>query len=423
MRLGLSLATLALLQVVLSLVIQLAVLRIVGVGSLTDAFVAAQAVPLVVFSIISVSLHGIWQPRMSILINEGAEWRKAQGIAQGQTLLVFGSVGIPLLLLSDLWLPLMFPGFDQVQVALCSKMTLPLIASAGLNCHSAIFITALRARDRFIRGELVALLGNALAIALIFVLVPVKGIHMAAWIIFTRALLVYILLYVLAERPLVAVRQAWSHRESWESLKPLIAGSSLYKTSPLVDRYWSSQASAGGVTLLNLAQSAMGVLATVLERAICVPAAPELARLVQRRDYMGVRRAYRRCVLLISLITALLAAGLVAIYSVWQPLFDIALNMPAPQAAEIWWICLALLGYLHVAAAGTIVVAAFYAMGDTRTPLTIGVIGFFVGVLLKSVGFLQMGLIGLASASSLYYLCNMMFMCIFLEKKIDANLS
>ena len=75
------------LQLIFNFLVQLLILRIVGIGHLTDAFIAAQAVPLVLFSIISVSLSSVWQPRLSLLNNNRVRWKDGQGVALGQAVI------------------------------------------------------------------------------------------------------------------------------------------------------------------------------------------------------------------------------------------------------------------------------------------------------------------------------------------------
>ncbi len=392
-------------------------------GPMTDAFVAAQSVPLFLFSILSVSLQSVWQPRLSVLLNDSAKWRETQGIAQTQTLMLFASVAIPVALFSDAWIRVIFPGFDHEQSRLTSSMTLPLLAGAAFNCHSALLTTALRARDQFIRAEMVSLIGTLFLLGMTWVVVPVGGVAAAAWAVLARAIGVFLVLHSQAGRPVLLARQAWRHRDAWTSLRPLLAGSAVYKTSPLVDRYWTSLAPAGGVTVFSLAQTAMSALATVLERAVCVPVVPQLARLAAREEYEELRKTYRTCVVRISLATALAAVGMIALYPEWEAILGMLLKVSPGQAHDMWFVCLALLGYLHVAASGTIAVSAFYALNDTRTPVRIGMTGFILGVILKSAGFLLMGLTGLAIASSAYYICNIAAMCMLLEKKIDKFVS
>ena len=78
-----------------------------------------------------------------------------------------------------------------------------------------------------------------------------------------------------------------------------------------------------------------------------------------------------------------------------------------------------LLGFVLVAAAGTAVVAVFYAMGDTRTPALIGSAGFVLGLAAKAAGFLAAGLPGLAAATSLYYLLNLGALVYFAWRRLE----
>lgn len=423
MKLNLSLGVLAALQLTASLLIQLTVLRLVGAGPETDAFVAAQAGPLVLFAILSVSLHSVWQPRLSVVADDVARWRELQGVAQGQVLITFGSLALVLCVSAPLWIPHLFPGFEHAQVLLTTAMSLPLFVATALNGHSTLFTTALRSRDRFVAAEVVALGGTLISLALIAVTVPWAGVKAAPWCILARALAVSAILHVRAGRPAPNLRKAWSSGEVWQQLRPLLAGSSLYKTAPLIDRYWSSQAAAGGVTVLSLAQTGMGALAAVLERAFCVPVAPQLGRLVGRADYVQLRSVCRRAIKRVTIATVLIAAALGASHPLWVPALGALLKLSPQVATQMWLICMLLIGYLHVASSGTVVVAAFYAMGNTRTPVRIGIAGFLIGVVLKSVGFVMYGLPGLALATSTYYVGNFLTTWLFLEKTIHARLS
>jgi peptidoglycan biosynthesis protein MviN/MurJ (putative lipid II flippase) len=190
-----------------------------------------------------------------------------------------------------------------------------------------------------------------------------------------------------------------------------------------VDRYWASQAPAGAITTLSLAQTAMGALATILERAICMPITPSLARHVAQSDYIGLRRAYRSGLFRITIVVICLTILLVVLKPIFAVAATIVLNINSEEALTLWLMCLLLVGYLHVTASGTVVVAAFYAMGNTKTPVKIGVIGFIASIGIKSLGYFFFGISGLAFAVSIYYASNMIVMCIFLETFIHDKIS
>jgi putative peptidoglycan lipid II flippase len=422
-KLTLSLGALATLQLLANVALQLLVLTIVGAGPETDAFVAAQALPQVLLAVLAVSMQSVWQPRLAVLATNLAAWKDAQRAAQGQALLLFGGAAVGAVASAELWVHGLFPGLSAGQRAMTVTLVLPMIAGAALSGHAALLTTALRAREQFIRAEAVALAGSVFAVGLIIATVPRYGVVAAAWANLARAALVSAVLFVLAQCPRPSLAGAWRRTEIWQQLRPMLAGSSLYKTAPLVDRFWSSQAGTGGMTIFSIAQTAMGALATVVERALSMPVAPRLARLAEAGDLAGMRRLYRRCVWNITWPVAGVGLLLLAVEPIWVEVIGPLLKIGPSLAFQLWVVCLLLLGYLHVAASGTIAVAAFCAMGEAQTPVKVGVPAFIASVAVKSVAFVVWGLPGLAAATSVYYLANMAMLLMLLETRTNARTS
>jgi len=418
-----SLGLLAALQLLTNLALQVVVLSIVGVGSMTDAYVAAQAVPVLLVSVLATSLQNVWQPRLAVLNDDNAARMNAQSLAHGQALIVFGVPVLLLMLSSSIWVKLLFPGFSADQLSLTAKMTQILLAASLFNGSSSLLTTAQRSRDRFIGPEVVQLIGFILAIAAAIPLLRLYGIDAVPWIILGRSVAVSLVLYEMAERPGAAPVTALRTTDIWPGAALLLAGSSIYKTGPLVDRYWISTAPAGSVTVFNLVQAGMNALATVLDRAICVPAGPALARLAQAGEMEALRSLYRQCVRRALYAIAALTLLLFAVQPFWADLAGLALKISPVLAQQMWLVCLSLLGYLLVAGCGYAVIAGFYALGDMRTPVSVGVVGFLIGVVLKSVAFLKFGVLGLAVATSAYYVLNLVVLIVLLERKTRADVS
>lgn len=376
---------------------------------------------MVFYSAISVSLQNVWQARLSILGGGSNQWANAQRIAQGQAMLMFGLASLLVSTTASYWVPIAFAGFSADQHHLVELLSIPLLGWMFFAGLTAMLTTAQRSRDQFIGAEVASLAGTLLAIGGAIALVPRAGVVAAAWISLCRAVFVFGIVFWMAGRPIPSPVRAWNERDTWRQLRMLLAGSSLYKTSPLIDRYWSSHAPAGGVTVFNLAQLAMSSLGTILERSISVPIAPQLARLVESNDMPGLRALYRRGVLRITLLAGVILLALFAVWPVWRMVVAVLLKFQGNVADELWLVCVLLLGYLHVAASGTIVTSAFMALGDTRTPVLVGVIGFFFGVALKSVAFVVWGIAGLALATSAYYLVNLVAMLLLLERSIHVR--
>ena len=294
-------------------------------------------------------------------------------------------------------------------------MSPPLFAAAALNLHGLVMLAAERARSHFYAAETASLAASLATVALLFWIVPHFGITGAAWTILARSLLTALLLHRLSGRPSPNLRAAWRTGNTWRQLRVLLAGSALQKSNPLVERYWSAQAASPGVTLLALAQGAITAAATMMERMVNVPLAPRMARLVDRGEYAAEHRLYLRGMLQVLAMVALAAILLIAFKAIWLSVLGYALKLPQSHAESLWQTCMLLLPMLLSGAAGPLVVARFYARGNTGLPGQILSVGFVAGLALKAVGFLHWGLVGLVAAISLGHLLNLALLCLFAE--------
>ncbi len=407
MRTPITLGLLAALQLLAGLAGQLIVLRIVGIGWQTDAYVAAQAVPTILTAVVAASLQSLWLPRFARAADSEPTWYTELGIAQGQTLKVMLSLTLPLWASSALWVQFAFPGFSDSQFELVVHVGAPLFAAAGFNALVGILTAALRARGRFIAPEAFSLFASLATLAGIAILVPHYGVTAAAWLSCARGLLILVVLLFAARRPGFHLRVTEQGREVAGQVRPLVSGGVFIKSGPLVDRYWGSHAGGGDITILSVAQLAVTSLATILERALLAQALPSFAKHLKSGGPAELMQAYRTCLCRIFFAVLAIGAGLVAIRPAWDSLCAQVLRMSPDSAWQFWLICLALLPSLFVAIAGSAAVAVFYAFGETRLPTLIGVLGFGVSLVLKSLLFLRFGIIGIAIGASACLMLNM----------------
>ncbi len=423
MRQSLYIGVVVALQLLATFVTQLLIVRLAGINSDTDAYIAAQAVPAVIFAIVTSVLQSVWLPRLSLVSSDPERWRKEQSISQGQAFIMGGGILFILWLGASWWLPIVFPGLSSEQVERTLSFMGPLLIATALNTQAAMISIGLRATNRFLAAEIVSMVGAFTTLFFVFLMLPQYGLKIVPWVLACRAIAVYVIQLKLAEWPTICINEGFSSKETWRLMRPLLCGASIYKTSPLVDRFWASQAPLGGLTVLNLAQSLMAALSTIIERSICMPITPKLSRFVAANDYNAVRNAYRVGVKNVTLAVGLFAALLLITYNALATVVMGLFHVDTETAFNILLICFFLLGYLHVAASGTIVVAVYYAMGDTKTPVKIGISGFLIGILLKSAGFLMFSLPGLAFAISAYYIINMVTLCFIAEKTLDEKIA
>jgi peptidoglycan biosynthesis protein MviN/MurJ (putative lipid II flippase) len=255
------------------------------------------------------------------------------------------------------------------------------------------------------------------------IFVKTGGVLAVTWIMCARSFATFLFLWALLKFPLPRALGDKNTYTIFKDVLALMSGSSIYKLGPLVDRYWASQATAGNLTIYNLAQSVMGAIASLLERAISLPAIPQLSRDISEAKYDAVGRKYKRTLLYIW--STILVGGLMGwlAFSSIQPSVASVFNLNMRQVQLLAMLSFALLGFLGVAASGGVINAMFYSMGDVKTPISIGIIGFFFGLLIKSLAFVNFGLVAMAIGTSTYYHATMIVMITIFERRLREKRS
>jgi putative peptidoglycan lipid II flippase len=276
---------------------------------------------------------------------------------------------------------------------------------------------ALRARQKFVLPEIVALVGTMIAIAITALTIRRFGIVAAAIGTLVRSVLVFATLFVLAGRPRPALRGVFRHTAAWLRIRPLLMSSVVSKSGPLVDRFLGSFAPPGGLTTLNLALVGMTSLASVLERSLCTVPMTSLGLLAKARDIQGMRKIYRKCLRQTALAACAAFLALAAIYPFWTGLAYSLLSLGESAASDVWLFCALLVLFLVPASAGTVFTYSFYAFGDTPTPARVGITGFLLSIPLKAVGFHLYGITGVVLGILVHYLGNLAVLVWLLERR------
>jgi putative peptidoglycan lipid II flippase len=405
-------------QLVSQILIQLIVIRFLGLGEATDIFFAAQAIPTVVTAILASSLQSVWIPQFSKNVNDISKIKKLQSTAHGQVFIIGICLGSLLGISSPYWLPLAFPGFSPDQISNLISYTLVFLIINQIYIHFIIMTCQLRAQSKFISAELVPTIFTGFAVLAIWKFLPQYGLAAVLFILFLRGFFILVGISIIAGGIYFSFFDK-VEKKTWQMLQPLIAGNSVYKTMPIVDRYWASMSPAGGVTLFNTGQSAMTSIVGILEKMLCVPIVPQLSRYALLGNYEALSKLYKKGLIKILFLTLILIFSLY----LFKPLFiettHNILNITRDQSINLFWIFFNLIGYLFSALCGIILVAVFFALGDFKTSIYIGLFGFLIGVLIKYIIFPLYFLQGLALAGSFYMMVNVSLYYIFLERKIN----
>lgn len=421
MNVSLSLGFLSALQLLAGLLGQIFVIKIVGIGWQTDAYIAAQALPMILTAVVAASLQGLWLPRFSRAADSDLSWNDELSIALGQTLKIKLLLALPLWATSSVWSQLIFSGFSELQQGVVVGASGPLLAAACLAALSGILTTAMRARGRFILPEAFSLGAWLANLAGVFLLVPHYGVIAAAWLSAVRGLLVLGLLLIAANYPRLRLQPTEQSREVTIQARPLIGGNVFIKSGPLVDRYLGSHAGNGEMTTFTVSQLAIGSAATILEKALLAQDLPSFAKQLKSGGPIALWLAYKKCQYKIILAALSVGVGLVAARPIWDQVCAQLFHMSPETARQFWLISISLLPSLFVYIAGSAAVAVFYAFGETRLPTIISILGFIVSVILKSMLFHQYGIIGIGFGVSGYLIFNMILYHIAVIRRLHPS--
>jgi putative peptidoglycan lipid II flippase len=416
LSLVLRLGLLAGANLLVSFVLQWLVVVTIGPGPQTDALFAAVAAPQLAVTIVAGSLSHVLVPLLSG--ESDTESRRDAWTFFVLLGMISMAVAAVLFLFAPYWVPLLVPGFSATQKTLTTVLTRIELAGIVFTVLSGVLWSVHRARHQFAWPEIAFLLGSLLALAVLVRTLPRYGVVAAAWVgVLQSAVPAVLLLPGLGAFRRPRFRSAVTY-EAWHRIKPLVLCMTYYKTDPLVDRFLSSLAPAGGLTLLNLAQQAWGAVAQILNRAITGPLVPTLAMYAKQERWPLFRQAYRNRLVWNTVVTVAFFAALL-VTGPWALTVLVGHGgVTVDNVRLLWWLLLALGGVLVGGAAGQIVSSAFYSMGNTATPTRVGMVGFTIGIALKAVGFMELGIVGIAVGASAYYLFNVGVLFVLLERRL-----
>jgi putative peptidoglycan lipid II flippase len=419
-KLTLSLGGLSGVNILVTSVIHGYVLIVVGPGVETDALFAGAAVPQLLLAVMSGSLTQVLVPLLAT--EDGEQF----GHDAWSFFLVIGTVFTTLAVFlswsSSFWIRLFFPGLSDPGKMLAIELTRIQLIGMVFTGLASVLVAVHYARQRFLWTECGHLIESLFGLGLLVWTLPKYGIKAAAWVSVLRAIVQTLLLL-----PGLGTycRPNWGSAviiKAWHRLKPLFSATIYYKSGPLVDRFLSSMVPAGGLSLFFLGHQIYGGLNDLINKAVTVPMVPLLAKTAAASDWLSYRRLYRQR---LRWVVTLTSVGYLVLLFVGETVLALLIGhggVTADNIRLLWWILLAMGGFLIAGGMGQILAGAFYAQGDTGTPATIGTVGFTVGTALKVLGFVQLGLVGVAIGATVHQLFNTIVLYILLEKGIKKSL-
>lgn len=413
MKQTLTLAALASANILLSLLFQWYVITQLGVGIETDALFAGMALPTLILSVVSTSLTHVLVPLLSTE-TERTFRQNAWGFFLGISA-IFTMLALVLFITAAYWVPWLVPGFSQAGQALTVSLTRIQLVSMIFTASVSVLWSIYHARQKFIWVEISTFLSSLISLLLLIKILAIYGIVGAAMLIVLRTGLQIVWLLPGLGRWQWPDWNSPAMREAWRRIRPLLIGTSYYRTDLLVDRFLASMAPAGGLSLLYMGQQIYGVANVVAEKAIAGPMVPLLAIQAGAAKWPEFRRSYQKRLLAMGGLTGL---GYIILLVAGERILNLLIGhggVTKDNVHLLWLIMIALVGVFIAGAMGAVTSKTFYAMGDTRTPTRLGIWTYTLCLPLKILAFHYYGLIGLSVSISVFVFVNVVLQILMLE--------
>ena len=221
-------------------------------------------------------------------------------------------------------------------------------------------------------------------------------------------------------RPRLDLRRSEQMRAILALMAPTFVGSAVYLINMALLRLIGLSLNDAAVSLLNLASRLMELPIGVFAVAVSTVVFPLISRHAARGDSTAFAASYRRGMRLIFAVNIPAAAGLVLLS---EPIIRLLFQRGAFGASDTG----AMVPVLAVFAAGlpvfsfvNLVLRAFYARKDTRTPVRAAVLSFVVNLGLGLALMGPLSTVGLALASNVAVLVQAWFLQARLARQDDS---
>ncbi len=397
-----SIAVTSAFNLAMNLAFPVLAIRALGAGHAADALFIIFTLPAVVTVLLGNSVLNWVAPRLVRRDSDDSRRRYAWS-------LVWALLPAAGLLLIVLWLAVHFLALHfslQGSFALAAQL-LPIGIVAVLVAVATAISQALYTAERAVlSSELRMLLANSVALLCWLLLAPTS--LLACTLLFTvRLALQAAFLLPRLGLPRRANFSDPDVREVMRDSRALLLAATYYKSEPFVDRLLFASVSAGAVAAFQLATQLVGTVTLMMNRVVTATLVAPLAERVQAGDGPGARRALRRA-LWVMVWVGLLSWLMFVLAG--KPLLELLfLGVQAnPDNLHLAAQMLVLLGgYLLAILLGQVLAQTFYATGDTRTVMWLGIAGYTVGLVIKLLALTWFGVLGLTAALSISWLINL----------------
>ncbi len=379
-----------------------------GAGRELDAYFAAFRIPDAIFQlVVAGALSAALIPVFSSYRARGQEaeaWRLASSVIN-LVMIALSLLSLLMAILAPLFVPIVAPGFDEETTELTIRLTRIMLISPVLIGMGAVVTGILNSYQQFTVPSLAPLFYNlAIIVAAIF-LAPVMGVEGLAVGVAVGSLAHLVIqlpnLVRVAHRyqPRISFAQPGVRRVAW-LMGPRMLGLASGQVNFFVSTILASGLAAGSVAAYNYAFQLSQLPVGVIGVSVAVALFPTLSQDAALGRISNIRRQVANAVRVLIFVAAPLTAIMVVmrepLTSVFYQYGLFSQDATDRTASTLLFFAIGLVGHIVV----HVLTRAFYAMQDTRTPVTWAIIAVAINVPLMIWLVGPMGVEGLALALS-----------------------
>ncbi|RNB90364.1 murein biosynthesis integral membrane protein MurJ [Brevibacillus fluminis] len=423
-----SIVALTLLGRLLGFIRTMYVSDLYGTGAAADAYFTALTIPMTLFMVIPGAINAVLIPTMRGLIERKAEGEREALYGKMLAMvtlffLVLCAAGTALSPQIAGWI-----GMTGQRAALTAELLAWMWPSVFFIGVAGLWASVINAHQHFFTPALGTVTNGAVVIVAMYALVPAYGPVGLA--------IATTLGYIAAAVPMLptlkrfgyATRFSFQWKED-ESLKgmgerviPIMIGSCISQATTFLERGLTAGLGEGKIAALSYANQIFQLPLGIFVGAFTLPLFPLLASYVKRGEMNLMKDTLQKGLAYLWMLMLPVTIGMILFGEPVIRLFFVRQGGKFDETGVAWTV-LGLAFYslgLFGLAARDLLTRAFYALDNTRTPVTIGACGILVYIASAYAGIPSLGHGGIALAASISAWFQAVLLFILLAKRIGT---
>ncbi len=398
---------------------EVVVARQFGVSDYLDAFLIAYLVPSFAINVVAGSFNAALIPAYVQTREQGgkqaAQKLLSSVLALSVALLLV--VAIALALAAPHILPMIGSSFSAEKIGLTRSLFFILLPVLPLTGIATIWAAVLNAGERFALAAIVPIITPVVVMAAASEFAGAAGVYSIATAILIGAVIECALLGAALRRQGISVVPRWrglnpSVKQVMKQYAPMIAASCTISSTVLVDQAMAAMLGRGSVSVLSYGNKMAAVIVSVGSLALSSAVLPQFSRMAAAADWDGVKKTLRVYTRLILAVT-IPAAVIFILLS--RPIVNLLFERgaftaeDAEQVAEVQRLYMLQLPFY---ALGMLFVPLLSAFKANHILMWGTLISFALNLALDYILMRQLGVPGIALATSMVYMVGFFYKAI-----------